>query len=247
MHCCTLTNDGLHLILWSLSSLCNNVFCVHIKASTPISEWNSLLPHNLIPHRCYDLGEWYFIAHGVEGSLYGLTNALEEITYLVSRLLHTEFPSLFPINATMASWSTPSIFSILYWFCLQNCTVRAVYKNRISPDQLMDHSFLSHNYTRRDVVSHHVQACANMSCFEISLPNTLFRTVIRYSVVFWFVRPDVEPILNTLWVEKEKHQKIYILSIRVVDFVKDNETAASTISISAYPLACTTLHPFLHN
>ena len=112
----------------------------------------------------------------------------------------------------------------------------------------MDHSFLSHNYTRRDVVSHHVQACANMSCFEISLPNTLFRTVIRYSVVFWFVRPDVEPILNTLWVEKEKHQKIYIyiLSIRVVDFVKDNETAASTISISAYPLACTTLHPFWH-
>ena len=154
MHCCTLTNDGLHLSLWSLSSLCNNVFCVH-KAPTPISEWNSLLPHNLIPHRCYDLGEWYFIAHGVEGSLYGLTNALE-ITYLVSRLPHTEFPSLFPINATMASWSTPSSFSILYWFCLQNCivtmSVRAVYKNRVSPDQLMNHSFLSHTvYARRGI------------------------------------------------------------------------------------------------
>ena len=107
---CTVVHWQMMVFIWFYDHCHHYVtmFFVFIK----LSEWNSLLPHNLIPHRCYDLGEWYVIAHGVEGSLYCLTNALEEITYLVSRLLHREFPSLFPINATMASWSTPSIFSI---------------------------------------------------------------------------------------------------------------------------------------
>ena len=245
MHCCTLTNDGLHLILWSLSSLCNNVFCVH-KAPTPISEWNSLLPHNLIPHRCYDLGEWFFIAHGVEGSLSGLTNALEEITYLVSRLLHTEFPSLFPINPTMASWSTPSSFSILYWFCLQNCTVRAVYKNRVSPDQLMNHSFLSHNvYARRGITP-----CAGMHKYELFWDIPPLHTLQNSDTILCCIlicQTWHRAYLELLCEWKSRNTRIRFLSIRVVDFVKDNESAASTISISASPLACTTLHPFWHN
>ena len=90
---------------------------------------------------------------------------------MVSRLLHREWPSLFPINAIIAFWPTLSIFSIL-WFCLQNYTVCAVYKNWVSPDQLLDHSFLSHTvYARRSITPYVKACCANMSCFEISLPT----------------------------------------------------------------------------
>ena len=44
-------------MLWSLSSyviMQHNVLCVR-KVPTPISDWNELLAHNLIPHPCYDL------------------------------------------------------------------------------------------------------------------------------------------------------------------------------------------------
>ena len=44
-----------------------------------------------------------------------------------------------------------------------------------------------------------------------------------------------------------KDQNICIIYIGEVDFVEGDETAASTTSISASSLACTTLHPFWHN
>ena len=149
--------------------------------------------------------------------------------------LHREWPFLFPINAIIAFWPTPSIFSIL-WFCLQNWTVCAVYKNWVSPDQLLDHSFLSfHIPYMRDVASHHNMwrhAAQIWPVLSYHSQHTL-QNKTRCNVVFWFVRSEVEPILNnTLWVEKEKHH--CILSIRVVDFVKDDETAASTIGAYLY-------------
>ena len=136
---------------------------------------------------------------------------------------------------------TPILLTVLY------CT-RSLQKSGLPWSTLCIIAFFPIPYTRY-VVSHHVKACANMSCFEIALTtqHTLQNIDMIQCCVFWIVRPDLEPILNTLWVEKEKHQNICILSIRVVDFVKCDETAASTISRSASPLACTTLHPCWHD
>ena len=102
-------------------------------------------------------------------------------------------------------------------------------------------SFFPIPYTR-DVASHHICECMRKD--ELFSDITPQHTLHMIQCCLLICQPDVEPILYTFWVEKEKHQKICIVSIRVVDSVKDDETAASTISISAYPLACTTLHPF---
>ena len=128
---CTLAMDDLQQILWGWVLLCHhrqqNVLCVR-KAPSPISGIHSFI----IPHPCHDLevGPERMVFHStwrVGGSFSGLTNAFEEITFLVSTSLRREcrdWPSLPPTSATMAFWPTSSMFSIL-WFCLQNSTAQS--------------------------------------------------------------------------------------------------------------------------
>ena len=100
---CTLAMDDLQQILWGWVLLCHqrqqNVLCVR-KAPSPISGIHSFI----IPHPCHDLevGPERMVFHStwrVGGSFSGLTNAFEEITFLVSTSLRREcrdWPSLPP-------------------------------------------------------------------------------------------------------------------------------------------------------
>ena len=134
----------------------------------------------------YVLSEWYFIAPDVGGSFSGLTNALE-IIFLVSTLLRREcsdWPSLPPTSATMAFCPISAMSSIL-WFCLQNCTAQFTGTGSTLINFWIK-GFFPIPYMR-DVVSHPVKAWANRRCFETSLPNTLLRTLISYTLVYFDV------------------------------------------------------------